>query len=162
MHLNRKGKKASNKLNESNLELSFDTVISLTNEKKYANALEVATQLIQDRQHQPDDIYSAKLDEAIGDIYLELKEYAFALENYSKSLKIYADSKEIDLQLNQYKKIGSLQISSYQFKKAIDIFHQGLSLSKRFEKENRIVDETGFPFLFSVSTIPLAFTSRLF
>ncbi len=140
MYVNNKEKKVLIKLNDNNVELSFDTVISLTNKKKYANALEVAAQLIQEKQHQPNDIHSAKLDEAIGDIYLELKEYAFALENYSKALKIYADIKEIDLQLNQYKKIGSLQISSYQFKKAIDIFHQALSLSKRLEKENRIVE----------------------
>lgn len=135
-----KVKIASNKLIKSNSELSFDHVISLTNEKKYANALEVAAQLIQENQHQPENIQSAKLDEAIGDIYLELKEYAFALENYSKALKFYADNKEIDLQLNQYKKIGVLQTSSYQFKKAIDIFHQGLSLCTRLGIENKIVE----------------------
>lgn len=118
----------------------FNNVIDLTNRKDYASALEIATQLIQQKQHQKEDLQSAKLYEAIGDIYTQLKDHQPALDYYHKALKYFADNKEYSLLLNQYTKIGSLQQSIFQFKKAIELFHQGLSLAKNLNEIEKILE----------------------
>jgi signal transduction histidine kinase/ActR/RegA family two-component response regulator len=78
--------------------------------------------------------------EDVGDIYYELKDFQHAFEFMQKALQIYADNHLYDLQLDQYKKIGGLQQGIWQFKKAIDIFQQGLSLSTRLGKMEKIIE----------------------
>jgi len=126
--------------NISSFELLYKEVIFLTEQKEYANALEIATKLIQQKQHQPEDFQNAQLNSAIGDIYMQLKDYRLALDYLQKALKYYADHKEYDLLLNQYAKIGTIQVSIFQFKKAIELFLNALSLSTRLEKNEKIVE----------------------
>ena len=69
-----------NRPQQSKFDLFFDDVIRLTGNKEYAKALEIATQLIQQKQHQKEDLQNAKLNEAIGDIYTQLKDHQPALD----------------------------------------------------------------------------------
>lgn len=121
-------------------DLLFDKVIELTQQKEFAKALEIATQLIQQKQHQKEDLQSAKLYESIGDIYTQLKDHQPALDYLQKALKYYSEHKEFNLMLEQYKKIGTLQVGIFQFKKAIDLFQQGLSQAIRMGNMDKIVE----------------------
>ncbi len=121
-------------------DMLFDKVIELTQQKEFAKALEIATQLIHQKQHQKEDLQSAKLNEAIGDIYTQLKDHQPALDYLQKALKYYSEHKEFHLMLEQYKKIGTLQVGIFQFKKAIDLFQQGLSLAIRIGNMDKIVE----------------------
>jgi signal transduction histidine kinase/CheY-like chemotaxis protein len=125
---------------QNKFDMLFEKVLSLTTQKEYAKALEIATQLIQQKHHHKEDLQSAKLYESIGDIYAQLKEVNPTLEYFYKALKYYADHNEYDLLLNQYAKIGSLQLGNYQFKKAIELFQQGLSLATRLGKNDKLIE----------------------
>ncbi|HMV15076.1 MAG TPA: ATP-binding protein [Chitinophagales bacterium] len=108
-------------------------------EKNYIDALDFYNKII-DYKNSEECVECAKVYEDIGDIYFELKDFQKAFENLEKALHIYADNEEYELQLNQYKKIGSLQQGIWQFKKAIEIFHHGLSLATRLDKKEKVLE----------------------
>jgi tetratricopeptide (TPR) repeat protein len=120
-------------------ELLYSNALSLKEQKEYVKAIEAYTDIISKRQ-QKDCVECARLYEDIGDIFYELKDFLHAFENMQKALHIYADNQAYDLQLLQYKKIGGLQQSIWQFKKSIEIFEQGLSLANRLGKKDKIVE----------------------
>jgi signal transduction histidine kinase/CheY-like chemotaxis protein/Tfp pilus assembly protein PilF len=107
-------------------------------DRQYVKAIDIFNKIF----HLPDIDYvlSAKLHADIGAIYFELKDFEKAFENHEKALQIYAQNNLYDLQLAQYIKIGGLQQGIWQFKKAIDLFQQGLTLSKRLGKMDQIIE----------------------
>jgi len=109
-------------------------------DKDYVNAIAIYNQLISKQKDISECVECAKMYEDVGDIYYELKDFQHAFEFMQKALQIYADNHLYDLQLDQYKKIGGLQQGIWQFKKAIDIFQQGLSLSTRLGKMEKIIE----------------------
>ncbi len=108
--------------------------------KDYVNAIDIYTKIISKRQDEKDCIECAKLYEDVGDIYFDLKDFQHAFEYLSKALQIYADNNEIELQINQLKKIGGLQQSIWQFKKAVELYKQGLSISTRLGLMDKIIE----------------------
>lgn len=108
--------------------------------KEYAEALDIYSSIISKRENESECVECAKLFEDVGDIYFELKDFQRAFEFFQKALHIYAENNKYDLQLNQYKKIGTLQQGIWQFKKSADIYKQGLSLSIRLGLQDRIID----------------------
>jgi signal transduction histidine kinase/ActR/RegA family two-component response regulator len=114
--------------------------ISTKIDKDYVNAIAIYNQLISKQKDISECVECAKMYEDVGDIYYELKDFQHAFEFMQKALQIYADNHLYDLQLDQYKKIGGLQQGIWQFKKAIDIFQQGLSLSTRLGKMEKIIE----------------------
>lgn len=118
----------------------YDKALGFKNQKEYIKAIDIYTRIIQLKQDNKDCLECAKLYEDVGDIYFDLKDFQKAFEYLEKALHIYADNQEYDLQLNQYKKIGGLQQGIWQFKKSIEIFQQGLSLSQRLDKKEKIVE----------------------
>jgi signal transduction histidine kinase/CheY-like chemotaxis protein len=121
-------------------EAMYRKALSLKNNKEYVKAIEAYSDIITQKQDVKDCVECAKLYEDIGDIFYELKDFLHAFENMEKALHIYADNEEYDLQLTQYKKIGGLQQSIWQFKKSMEIFQQGLSLATRLGKRDKIVE----------------------
>lgn len=122
----------------------FDALYRQANQykidKDYVNAIAIYNQLIFKKKDMSECVECAKMYEDVGDIYYELKDFQHAFEFMQKALQIYADNHLYDLQLDQYKKIGGLQQGIWQFKKAIDIFQQGLSLSTRLGKMEKIIE----------------------
>lgn len=132
-------KDSSTNPKQKTFDLLYKNAFLLKQNKEYVKAIEAYTNII--AQHKEDtDIEYAKLYEDIGDIFYELKDFLQAFENMQKALHIYADNQAYDLQLQQYKKIGGLQQSIWQFKKSIEIFEQGLSLANRINKKDKIVE----------------------
>ncbi|WP_369072791.1 tetratricopeptide repeat protein, partial [Escherichia coli] len=76
----------------------------------------------------------------IAQAYEMLKNYDSALDYFNKALDIYQELNDIEKQILQYKKIGTVFIHSYQFVKAIDIFKIALPLAYRNKKMDMIVD----------------------
>jgi signal transduction histidine kinase/ActR/RegA family two-component response regulator len=137
----------TNKLKNSRPDIQrveFDALYKLANQhkidKEYVDAIEIYNKLISKQKDTSECVECAKLYEDVGDIYYELKDFQHAFEFMQKALQIYADNNLYDLQLDQYKKIGGLQQGIWQFKKAIDIFQQGLSLSTRLGKMEKIIE----------------------
>jgi signal transduction histidine kinase/ActR/RegA family two-component response regulator len=124
--------------------LNSDALYKLANQykidKEYVDAIEIYNKLISKQKDTSECVECAKMYEDVGDIYYELKDFQHAFEFMQKALQIYADNNLYDLQLDQYKKIGGLQQGIWQFKKAIDIFQQGLSLSTRLGKMEKIIE----------------------
>jgi signal transduction histidine kinase/CheY-like chemotaxis protein len=120
--------------------VDFDKIKELINQKQFADALSVATQLYQQFSSNKLDLNYAILNELIGDVYAALQDYHLALEHYHKALSYYRDNNENDLLLEQLAKLGGLQLVNYQFKKAIDLFHDGLKIAIRIGKLDKIVE----------------------
>lgn len=121
-------------------ESLYQQALSYKENKDYVNAIDIYTKLIEKRQDKEDCVECAKLYEDVGDIYYDLKDFQHAFEFMQKALQIYAANNLYDLQLDQYKKIGSLQQGIWQFKKAIDIFQQALTLATRLGKMDKIIE----------------------
>ena len=121
-------------------ESLYKQALELKQKKEYVKAIDTYTLIIEKRQGQETCIECAKLYEDVGDIYYDLKDFQHAFEFMHKALQIYAENKLYDLQLDQYKKIGSLQQGIWQFKKAIDIFQQALTLAIRLGKMDKIIE----------------------
>lgn len=121
-------------------ESLYKQALELKQKKEYVKAIDTYTLIIEKRQGQEACVECAKLYEDVGDIYYDLKDFQHAFEFMHKALQIYADNKLYDLQLDQYKKIGSLQQGIWQFKKAIDIFQQALTLAIRLGKMDKIIE----------------------
>lgn len=135
--------KPKNKTSKSTLDDIkewYSAANKLKEEKEYIKAIDAYNKIIDLKQGEKDCVECAQLYENVGDVYYELKDFQRAFENMEKALSIYADNQEYDLQLNQYKKIGGLQQGIWQFKKSIDIFQQGLTLSKRLGKFDKLVE----------------------
>ena len=135
--------KLKNKLSDlqnEEFDALYQQAVAFKQDKDYVRAIEVYTNIIARRKDVEGCLECARLYEDVGDIYFELKDFQHAFEYLEKALHIYADNNEYDLQLSQYKKIGGLQQGIWQFQKSIDIFQQGLSLSKRLDKKDRIVE----------------------
>ena len=121
-------------------EAMYKQALTFKQNKEYVKAIDIYTKIIAQRQDKADCVECAKLYEDVGDIYYELKDFQHAFEFMQKALQIYADNNLYDLQLDQYKKIGSLQQGIWQFKKSTDIFQQALSLSTRLGKMDKIIE----------------------
>lgn len=130
---------SKNKISQTYIAV-FDKINNLIEQKQFAEALSVATQLYQQIPSSVIDLNYARLNELIGDIYAALQDYHLTLEHYHKALKYYREYNEYDLLLDQIAKLGTLQVINYQFKKAIDLFHDGLKIAIRIGKLNKIVE----------------------
>jgi signal transduction histidine kinase/CheY-like chemotaxis protein len=135
-----KTKNSISDIRRANFEYLYKQALEHKRNKDYINAIEAYNKIIIQNQDIENCIECAKLYEDLGDIYYELKDFQHAFEFMQKALQIYADNKLYDLQLDQYKKIGGLQQGIWQFKKSIDIFQQGLSLSTRLGKMDKIIE----------------------
>lgn len=127
-------------LQHAEFEALYKQALAFKQNKEYVKAIDTYTKIIEQRQNKDNCVECAKLYEDVGDIYYELKDFQHAFEFMQKALQIYAENNLYDLQLDQYKKIGSLQQGIWQFKKSIDIFKQGLSLSIRLGKMDKIIE----------------------
>lgn len=127
-------------IQRAEFESLYKEALAFKTDKEYVKAIDIYSKIIAKRQDNANCVECAKLYEDVGDIYYELKDFQHSFEYMQKALQIYADNHLYDLQLDQYKKIGSLQQGIWQFKKAIDIFQQGLSLANRLGKMDRIID----------------------
>lgn len=130
---------SQNKITQSYFE-AFGKIKELIEQKQFADALSVATEIYQQFSSSIIDLNYAKLNELIGDIYAALQDYHLTLEHYHKALKYYREYNEYDLLLDQIAKLGTLQVINYQFKKAIDLFHDGLKIAIRIGKLDKIVE----------------------
>lgn len=118
----------------------FSNINEYIQQEKYAEALSVATQLYVQYQDKVVDLNYAKLNEVIGDIYAALNDYHHTLEHFHKALQYYRENDENDLLLDQLAKLGYIQIRNFQFKKAIDLFHDGLKLAIRLGSLEKIAE----------------------
>lgn len=136
-----KNKPVANKIpvSDSTLNEMYENAVEFKHQRNYVKALDIYSRILELKK-ESDCVECAKIYVDIGDIYFELKDFQHAFEYMEKAFQIYADNKLYDLQLEQYKKIGSLQQGIWQFKKAIDIFQQGLSLAARLDKKDKIVE----------------------
>ena len=107
-------------------EAMYKQALTFKQNKEYVKAIDIYTKIIAQRQDKADCVECAKLYEDVGDIYYELKDFQHAFEFMQKALQIYADNNLYDLQLDQYKKIGSLQQGIWQFKKIYRHFSTGI------------------------------------
>ncbi|MEZ5026043.1 MAG: ATP-binding protein [Chitinophagales bacterium] len=130
----------SSELPKHKFESFYRKAIAYKEKKDFVKALEAYSTLIAFQQHKEDCVECANLYEDIGDIYFELKEYQRAFEYLQKAAQIYIDNHATDLYLKQLKKIGSLQQGIWQFKKALDVFHQGYALAKRLKNSEKIIE----------------------
>lgn len=121
-------------------ESRYKQALSFKEDKNYIKAIDLYNKIVADKESQSDCVECAKLYEDLADIYFELKDFQPSFEFLHKALNIYADNNLYDLQLIQYKKIGGQQQSIWQFKKAIEIFQQGLSLSMRLGIQEKIIE----------------------
>ncbi|MDB5226747.1 MAG: domain S-box [Bacteroidota bacterium] len=131
-----------NKRNTKTDEFSsmYNNALELKNQKEYVKAIELYGKIIAEQSGEADSIALAKVYEDVGDIYFDLKDFDHAFEYLEKALQIYADNNLYDLQLEQYKKLAGFSQGIFQFKKAIELFEQGLSLSIRLGKMDKIID----------------------
>ncbi len=125
---------------DTKLKALYNKALDYKTNKEYIKAVDVYHKIIKQKQEDPECLECAKLYEDVGDIYFEVKDFQRAFEFLQKALQIYANNNEYELQLNQYKKIGGLQQGIWQFKKATEIFQQGLLLSQRLEKKDKIIE----------------------
>ncbi|MFN8296310.1 MAG: ATP-binding protein [Chitinophagales bacterium] len=133
-------KNTTSDIRRTDFESLYEQAFEFKRNKDYINAIETYNKIIAQNQYKENCLECAKLYEDVGDIYYELKDFQHAFEFMQKALQIYADNKLYDLQLDQYKKIGSLQQGIWQFKKSIDIFQQGLTLATRLGKMDKIIE----------------------
>lgn len=133
-------KNTTSDIRRTDFESLYNLALEFKRNKDYINAIETYYKIIAQNQHKENCLECAKLYEDVGDIYYELKDFQHAFEFMQKALQIYADNKLYDLQLDQYRKIGSLQQGIWQFKKSIDIFQQALTLATRLGKMDKIIE----------------------
>ena len=133
-------KNTTSEIRRPDFESLYNLALEFKRNKDYINAIETYYKIIAQNQHNENCLECAKLYEDVGDIYYELKDFQHAFEFMQKALQIYADNKLYDLQLDQYRKIGSLQQGIWQFKKSIDIFQQALTLATRLGKTDKIIE----------------------
>ncbi len=133
-------KNTTSDIRRTDFESLYNRALEFKRNKDYINAIETYYKIIAQNQHNENCLECAKLYEDVGDIYYELKDFQHAFEFMQKALQIYADNKLYDLQLDQYRKIGSLQQGIWQFKKSIDIFQQALTLATRLGKMDKIIE----------------------
>ena len=109
-------KNTTSDIRRTDFESLYNLALEFKRNKDYINAIETYYKIIAQNQHNENYLECAKLYEDVGDIYYELKDFQHAFEFMQKALQIYADNKLYDLQLDQYRKIGSLQQGIWQFK----------------------------------------------
>lgn len=135
--------KRNNKM-ETFSKKTFDNLykkaVSYKEKKQLIKAIEVYSKIIEKVKDRENCVDCAKLYEDVGDIYYDIKDYTHAFEFMQKASTIYSYNKMYDLQLSQYKKLGGLQQSIWQFKKSIDIFQQGLMLANRLKLSDKIIE----------------------
>ena len=127
-------------LQKAVFESMYEEAFNLKSKKEYVKAIESYIKIIQLKQDEVDCLECAKLYEDVGDIYYELKEYQQSFEYLQKANTVYSENNKVDLLLASYRKIGGLQLGIWQFKKAIDLFQEGLSLSTRTGNMTQIVE----------------------
>ena len=127
-------------LQKTVFESMYEDAFNLKSKKEYVKAIESYIKIIQLKQDEVDCLECAKLYEDVGDIYYELKEYQQSFEYLQKANTVYSENNKVDLLLASYRKIGGLQLGIWQFKKAIDLFQEGLSLSTRTGNMTQIVE----------------------
>lgn len=118
----------------------YKKAVSYKEKKQLIKAIEVYSKIIEKVKDRENCVDCAKLYEDVGDIYYDIKDYTHAFEFMQKASTIYSYNKMYDLQLSQYKKLGGLQQSIWQFKKSIDIFQQGLMLANRLKLSDKIIE----------------------
>lgn len=125
---------------KKNFENLYKKAVSYKEKKQLIKAIEVYSKIIEKVKDRENCIDCAKLYEDVGDIYYDIKDYTHAFEFMQKASTIYSYNEMYDLQLSQYKKLGGLQQSIWQFKKSIDIFQQGLMLANRLKLSDKIIE----------------------
>lgn len=127
-------------LSKKSFEVIYKKSLAYKQKNELVKAIESYSKLIERIQHRENCVDCAKVYVDVGDIYFEINDFQHAFEYLEKASQIYAFNHLHELQLLQYKKIGGLQQNIWQFKKAIDIFHQGLSLATRLNNVERIIE----------------------